>query len=71
MRDIIRQNEKTLRETMKKMYRIVRLLIEENLNLELYFAGSKMGINEFIWEGLCAEGGGGVIRGVTQVLRKR
>ena len=45
-------------------------LIKENLYLKSYLSGTKIGIDEFVWEGLCA-GGGGLIRGVTQVLRKR
>ena len=36
--------------------------------LKLYLSGSKIGINAFAREGLCT--GGGLIRGVTQMLRK-
>ena len=52
-----------LRKFKKCMVLFVYLLIKENLYLKSYLSGSKIGINAFIREG------GGLIRGVTQVLR--
>ena len=58
------------------------LLIKENLNLKSYLCGSKMGKNRnqhvhtggLVCRGAYMRGSlyeGGLIRGVTQVLRKR
>ena len=48
--------------------------MKENLYLKPYFSGSRIKINALIRVGLCVGGfyeGGGLIRGVTQVLKKR
>ena len=44
---------------MKKMYRIVCLLIKENVYLKLYISGSKIGIKAFRLMRAYVWGGGG------------
>ena len=61
-----------IRSLLEKLRKCILLfvyfLIEENLCLKSYLFGSKIGINGLIHEGLYE---GGLIRGVTQVSRKR
>ena len=49
----------------------VYLLINENLYLKSCLSGSKIGINAFILGGGGLDKVGGLIPGVTQILRKR
>ena len=72
---IIRQNENLyLKKWRKCAVLFVYLLMKENLYLKPYFSGSRIKINALIRVGLCVGGfyeGGELIRGVTQVLKKR
>ena len=74
--DKVRQNENLYLKKQRKMYHIiVYLLIKENVYLKLYLSGSKIEINAFLRVAYArGEGGlhkGELIRGVTEVLRKR
>ena len=62
---------------MKKMYRIIRRFTHQKtvpeIVPEIHLSGLKNGINTFIRADFCAGSlyeGGGLIRGVTQVLWK-
>ena len=71
MTDIIRQNENLC--VKKCIVLFVYLLIKENLYLKLYLYSSKIGINAFIWEPLCAGkliGRGAYARSNTSVKEK-